>query len=91
MTGKSFDGWEPRPTPTNKKLNRDLVVGRSEEFLDKVIENIPNMVFVKEAKDLRFVRFNKAGEKLLGFTKADLLGKNDYDFFSERASRALSS
>ena len=39
------------------------------------------MIFVKDAKDLRFVRFNKAGEELLGLKRAELLGKNDYDFF----------
>lgn len=50
-------------------------------FLDSIVENIPNMIFVKDAKDLRFVRFNKAGQTLLGVTQDDLLGKNDYDFF----------
>jgi rsbT co-antagonist protein RsbR len=39
------------------------------------------MIFVKEAVELRFVRFNKAGEALLGLSSADLIGKNDYDFF----------
>jgi PAS domain S-box-containing protein len=41
------------------------------------------MVFVKDAKDLRFVKFNKAGENLLGYSRQELLGKNDYDFFPE--------
>lgn len=50
-------------------------------FLDSVVENIPNMIFVKDAKELRFVRFNKAGEELLGYDRKDLMGKNDYDFF----------
>jgi len=50
-------------------------------FLDTILENIPNMIFVKEAKDLRFVRFNKAGEELLGYKSENLLGKNDYDLF----------
>lgn len=53
----------------------------SHQFVDSVIENIPNMIFVKDAKDLRFVRFNKAGEELLGLQREELLGKNDYDFF----------
>jgi len=50
-------------------------------FLDAMLENIPNMVFVKDAEELRFVRFNKAGEELLGYSRKDLIGKNDYDFF----------
>jgi two-component system, sensor histidine kinase and response regulator len=50
-------------------------------FLDSIVENIPNMIFVKNAEDLRFVRFNKAGEELLGYERSELLGKNDYDFF----------
>jgi len=50
-------------------------------FLDSMLENIPNMIFVKDAKELRFVRFNKAGEDLLGYSREDLIGKNDYDFF----------
>ena len=54
---------------------------KSTEYLDLLIENIPLMVFVKDAKDLRFIRFNKAGLELLGITKSEILGKNDYDFF----------
>jgi len=50
-------------------------------FLDSIVENIPTMIFVKEAEDLRFVRWNKAGEDLVGFKQEDLMGKNDYDFF----------
>jgi PAS domain S-box-containing protein len=52
-------------------------------FLDSIVENIPNMLFLKDAKDLRFVRFNRAGEDLLGYSRDDLLGKSDYDFFSK--------
>ena len=50
-------------------------------FVDAILENIPNMVFVKEAKELRFVRFNRAGEELLGIPRAQMMGKNDFDFF----------
>ncbi len=53
----------------------------SQAFLTSVLENIPNMIFVKDATDLRFVRFNKAGEELLGLPRQELIGKNDYDFF----------
>src|SRR5450631_2201224 len=59
--------------------NREEI--RLNKFLDSIIENIPNMVFVKNANDLRFVRFNKVGEELIGYDRAALIGKNDYDFF----------
>jgi PAS domain S-box-containing protein len=53
----------------------------SEAFLNTVIESIPHMIFVKDAKELRFVKFNKAGQDMLGYSLPDLIGKNDYDFF----------
>ncbi len=70
-------------------VSRDITLRRKAEqemlelqnFLFSVIENIPNMVFVKDAAELRFVRFNSAGEELLGYPREELLGKNDYDLF----------
>lgn len=53
----------------------------TERFLDSIIENIPDMVFIKDAKDLRFVRLNRAAEYLLGYCRETLIGRNDYDFF----------
>jgi len=50
-------------------------------FLNSIVENIPDMIFVKDAEELRFVRFNKAGEELLGYKREDLIGKSDRDFF----------
>ena len=53
----------------------------AEKFLNSIIDNIPAMVFIKEARELRFVRVNRIGEKLLGLSTAQLIGKNDYNFF----------
>jgi PAS domain S-box-containing protein len=64
-----------------KNKTSETELEESRKFLESIIENIPNMIFVKDAAELRFVRFNKAGEDLLGFKRKDLYGKNDYDFF----------
>ena len=56
-------------------------VRASETFLASVLEHLPAMVFVKDARNLRFVRLNKAGEALVGRSREELLGKSDYDFF----------
>jgi PAS domain S-box-containing protein len=55
----------------------------SKKLLESIIENIPAMVFLKDAKELRFELFNRAGEQLLGYQRKDLLGKNDHDFFTK--------
>ena len=65
---------------TDQKLIEENL-RRSELFITSVLEHLPNMIFVKDAKDLRFVRVNKAGEALLGYRQHELLGKNDYDCF----------
>jgi PAS domain S-box-containing protein len=64
-----------------ERLKAEKKLKESERFLNSVVENIPNMIFVKDAKDLRFVQLNKAGEELLGYSCESLIGKNDYDFF----------
>ncbi len=53
----------------------------SRRFVTSVIEHLPNMIFVKDADTLRFVEFNKAGEDLTGLSRADIIGRSDYDFF----------
>ncbi len=50
-------------------------------FLDTIVENIPSMVFVKEAGSLRFARINRAEERLLGIPRNALLGKSDHELF----------
>jgi len=86
--------WNARFVPTGRifAVARDVTEAKRAEaslqalqeanqFLDAIVENIPNMVFVKDADRLAFVRFNRAGEALLGVPRAELFGKNDYDFF----------
>gem|GEM_PF-3442900 len=63
-----------------------------ERFLDNIIENIPNMIFVKDARELRFVRFNRAGERLLGRSRDEMIGRNAFDFYSrEEAEHFIAS
>ena len=64
-----------------ERKQAELALSNNEKFLNTVIESIPHMIFVKDAKELRFLKFNKAGEKLLGYSLKELIGKNDYDFF----------
>lgn len=78
----------------NKELHesRDQLRLRTTEavaanrFLDLIIENIPDTVFIKDAAHLKYVRLNAAAETLLGIPCAQLIGKNDLDFFPKEES-----
>ncbi|MDX2495310.1 MAG: diguanylate cyclase [Desulfuromusa sp.] len=58
-----------------------------ESFLHSIIDNTPLMVFIKDAQYLRFVKVNKEAENLMGFSREELIGKNDFDFFPEEQAK----
>ena len=64
-----------------KVLDDARSLRRTHRFLDSLVEALPHMLFVKDASDLAFVRFNRAGELLLGARREDLVGKTDFAFF----------
>lgn len=70
-----------------KRAEDDL--RRTREFLDTVIENIPVMLFAKEAREHRYVLMNRAGEELLGIPRDELIGKTDSDLFSPEEAESF--
>jgi PAS domain S-box-containing protein len=54
-------------------------------FLNSVIHHIPYQVIVKDAKDLKVVRVNRAMETLTGRRQEELLGKTAYEFVNSKA------
>jgi PAS domain S-box-containing protein len=62
------------------RVAADRALREANQFLDSIVENIPDMIFVKDARTLRFVRINRAGEALIGRPRDELIGKTDRDF-----------
>ncbi|MEG5139118.1 MULTISPECIES: PAS domain S-box protein [unclassified Microcoleus] len=54
---------------------------QAQNFMESVLNTIPVGVFGKEAEELRFVLWNPAAQELLGFSAAEVMGKNNYDCF----------
>ncbi|MEI7636682.1 MAG: transporter substrate-binding domain-containing protein [Syntrophus sp. (in: bacteria)] len=64
-----------------ERKRAEVALQELRSLTDAVVEHVPLMIFLKEATDLRFVIFNRAGEELLGYDRKDLLGKNNLDLF----------
>ena len=68
--------------------NQELMqkIRQKEEFLKAVMENIPDGVFVKDAKTLNFIKVNKAWEEMHGYSRHKIVGKPAKEFFSEEVA-----
>ena len=56
------------------RIRAEQALKESEAFLASILENIPTMVFVKDARSLQFVQVNPATERALGYSRSELLG-----------------
>ncbi|MEO0458434.1 MAG: PAS domain-containing protein, partial [Cyanobacteria bacterium P01_A01_bin.114] len=66
-----------------KRLEEDL--RQSQQFLDSIVENAPFCVFTKDIKnDFRYTLINKNCEAILGFSREQAIGKNDYELLPKQ-------
>jgi PAS domain S-box-containing protein len=56
----------------------------NKQFLESIIENIPDMIFVKSADELRYEIVNHATENAWGNDKEKLVGSTDYTLLPEK-------
>jgi PAS domain S-box-containing protein len=54
---------------------------RNREFLDRIIDNIPITIVVKQAADRKYVLLNQTGEKCWHLTRDQVIGKTADDLF----------
>ncbi len=71
----------------NRRVEIEASLRESERRLAEIIEHVPNIVYLKEPQGLRFVHFNKAGEDILGYSRADVLGKPARELFPAELAR----
>lgn len=57
----------------------------SHDFLYQIINSLPMFIFVKEVSSSHFVLWNHFGEHLFQLSASTLLGRADYELFSEQS------
>jgi PAS domain S-box-containing protein len=81
--------WFFRDVTTRRRAEDE--VRQVSGLLDAIFENIPDLVSVKDAETLRFVRLNRAVEELVGLDRSVAIGKGDRDFFTAEAAALFES
>lgn len=64
-----------RDITRRKQLQEERAESRA--FLDTIIENLPSMLFVKNAETRAYEVFNRASEKITGLSRSDVIGRTD--------------
>ncbi|MBT8135428.1 MAG: PAS domain-containing protein [Gammaproteobacteria bacterium] len=61
-------------------------LNQTNRFLDSVLEHIPSVILVKDARDLSIVGLNDAALKLIGKPREQIIGRTEDAFLSEAAA-----
>jgi diguanylate cyclase (GGDEF)-like protein/PAS domain S-box-containing protein len=83
-------GWVATHQDVTERRKSDNDLKRTRNFLDAVIDNVPETLVVKTASDGRYVLANKACEKFYGISRDEILGKTAFDIFAEREAKIIS-
>ena len=65
----------------SERKQRDDELRSTREFLDTVLENVPSVIAVKDAKDLKYIFVNRAAEKQFGVPREAVIGKTARELF----------
>ncbi|BAY47078.1 sensory box histidine kinase [Scytonema sp. HK-05] len=75
-------GWYAVSTDITERKRAEMQLVETRNFLQSVLDHLPVAVFTKEVHNLRFVLWNAACIKLMGYTAEDVLGKTAYEVFT---------
>jgi diguanylate cyclase (GGDEF)-like protein/PAS domain S-box-containing protein len=64
-------------------------LGRTQNFLDNIIENMPVSVAVKDARDRCYVLINRTAEAIFGIARGDLIGRRSHEPSNEETADGL--
>ena len=82
-------GWVSTHTDITDITQATKELQRTKNFLDTVVENVPATLVVKDAQTQKYVLINRAGERLLGISREQMIGKTAHDFFPKEAADTI--
>jgi PAS domain S-box-containing protein len=82
-------GWVAMHDDITEQHQHQRILKRTEHFLATIVENIPEGIVAKDARNLRYIYVNKAAEAMIGMARADMIGKTARDLFSAKTAELI--
>ena len=82
-------GWVSVQEDITGQRKSQAILERTEEFLATIVENIPEAILVKDARNLRYLFVNKAAEEMIGMSRGEIMGKTPRELFPAQAAELI--
>jgi PAS domain S-box-containing protein len=79
-------GWVATHEDVTEQRRAEREADRTQRFLLTVIENVFSAIIVKDARNLKYVLINRAGEKFYGKRRSDVVGRTSHDLFPKASA-----
>jgi len=76
-------GWVATHEDITKRRRAERQLLRTERFLATVIENVPTTITIKDARSLKYLLINRAGERYFGLLRSEIIGKTAHELFPQ--------
>jgi diguanylate cyclase (GGDEF)-like protein/PAS domain S-box-containing protein len=84
-------GWVATHDDVTERRRAERHLQRTERFLATVIENVPTTITVKDARDLKYLLINQAGERYFGLLRSEIIGQTAHDLFPQASADLIVS
>jgi PAS domain S-box-containing protein len=82
-------GWIATHEEITERRRVQRMLERTERFLVTIIENIPEGIVAKDAHNLRYVFVNRAAERMIGMSRAEIMGKTARELFPAETAELI--
>jgi diguanylate cyclase (GGDEF)-like protein/PAS domain S-box-containing protein len=85
------NGWVVTHEDITERRRVEKERDQNREFAHKVIENVPVPIAVKDARTLKYVLINRAGEQFYGIPREQMIGKTSVEVLPESSAIRVAS
>jgi diguanylate cyclase (GGDEF)-like protein/PAS domain S-box-containing protein len=82
-------GWVATHEDITERRRAERELDRTRNFLNAIVDNIPEILAVKSAADGAYVFVNRAGEEFYGFGRREMIGRTAFDFFPPEYAKII--